>query len=318
MPAADPADQEAARALESALRAAVQGRERSPVELRWLMALPKRIRRSGRLLDAAVAESLVLLEHIRAEWNRAQEGEREREKRLTRAKALPRDIECLRAPDPKAWNGLGRRKNRCRTFEAIGRAYTARQRTSPTLPSLPTSQQPPVVACLSVDVEPPSSPLLGMPDAPTRPPTPEGLREAAFSCVGLLASASGVNPYGHNTPCPMPPPPPLVIRRPPSPTAPPQPQLAYEGETVINGQAVDCRLAYLIALGRWESCKWARAPSLREAAEDVLNAETLQPGALSYLMGLFFPHGLDDWSSARPRLLYLRDLVAGWYAVAPT
>ncbi|QRV83910.1 hypothetical protein RhiJN_11926 [Ceratobasidium sp. AG-Ba] len=285
MPAADPADQEAARALESALRAAVQGRERSPVEL---------------------------------QWNRAQEGERERKKRLTRAKALPRDIECLRAPDPKAWNGLGRRKNRCRTFEAIGRAYTARQRTSPTLPSSPTSQQPPVVTCLSVDVEPPSSPLLGMPDAPTRPPTPKGLREAAFSCVGLLASALGVNPYGHNTPCPMPPPPPLVIRRPPSPTAPPQPQLAYEGETVINGQAVDCRLAYLIALGRWESCKWARAPSLREAAEDVLNAETLQPGALSYLMGLFFPHGLDDWSSARPRLLYLRDLVAGWYAVAPT
>ncbi|QRW07927.1 hypothetical protein RhiLY_06926 [Ceratobasidium sp. AG-Ba] len=316
MPAADPADQEAARTLESALRAAVQRREWSPVELRWFMALPKRIRRSRRLLDAAVAESLVLLEYVRADWDRAELAEQERQQRLTRAKAMPRDIECLRAPDPKAWNGLRRRKNRCRTFDAIGRAYTARQRTSPTLPSLPSSEQPPVVACLSVDASSPSLPLLA-PDAPTRPPTPEGLREAAFSCVGLLASASGVNVYGQNTPRPMPAPPPQVIRRPPSPTAPPQPQLAYEGETVINGQAVDCRLAYLIALGRWESCKWARTPSLREAAEDVLNAETLQPGALSYLINLFFPHGLDDWSLARPQLLYLRDLVAGWYAVAP-
>ncbi|QRW06941.1 hypothetical protein RhiLY_05940 [Ceratobasidium sp. AG-Ba] len=294
MPAADPADQEAARTLESALRAAVQRRERSPVELRWFMALPKRIRRSRRLLDAAVAESLVLLEYVRADWDRAELAEQERQQRLTRAKAMPRDIECLRAPDPKAWNGLGRRKNRCRTFDAIGRAYTARQRTSPTLPSLPSSEQPPVVACLSVDASSPSLPLLA-PDAPTRPPTPEGLQHTPPN-----ASTSTT---GHTTP--------------PSPTAPPQPQLAYEGETVINGQAVDCRLAYLIALGRWESCKWARTPSLREAAEDVLNAETLQPGALSYLINLFFPHGLDDWSLARPQLLYLRDLVAGWYAVAP-
>ncbi|QRV80836.1 hypothetical protein RhiJN_08851 [Ceratobasidium sp. AG-Ba] len=305
MPAADPVDQEAARTLESALRAAVHRREQPPVELRWFLALPKRIRRSGRLLDAAVAESLVLLQYIRADWDQAQLAEQERKQRLARAKALLRDLECLRAPDPKAWNGLGRRKNRCRTFKAIGRAYTARQRTSPPLPSSPTSKQPPVVACLSVDVESPSSPLLGMPDAPTRPPTPEGLREAAFSCVGLLASASGVNAYGQNTPRPMPAAPPQVIRRPPSPTAAPQPQLAYEGKTVINGQEVDCRLAYLIALGRWESCKWARAPSLWEAAESVLNAEVLQPGALSYLMALFFPEGLDDWSLARPQLLYL-------------
>ncbi|QRV88124.1 hypothetical protein RhiJN_16142 [Ceratobasidium sp. AG-Ba] len=316
MPAADPADQEAARTIESALRAAVQAQERSPVELRWFMALPKRIRRSGRLLNAAMAESLVLLEYVRANWDRARVAEQEREQRLARAKALPRDIECLRAPDPKAWNGLGRRKNRCRTFETIGRAYTTRQRTSPTLPSPPSSKQPPIVACLSVDVDSPSSPLLA-PDVPTRPPTPDGLRAAAFSCVGLLASASGVNAYGHNTPCPMPTPPARIIRRPPSFVSPPQPQPEYEGETVVNGQEVDCRLAYLVALGRWESCKWGRVPSLREAAENIIDAETLQPGALSYLMDLFFPQGLDDWSLARPKLLYLRDLVLGWYAVAP-
>ncbi|QRW09658.1 hypothetical protein RhiLY_08657 [Ceratobasidium sp. AG-Ba] len=110
MPAADPVNQEATRTLKSALRAAVHRRERPPVELRWFLALPKRIQRSGRLLDAAVAESLVLLQYIRADWDRAQLAEQEREQRLARAKALPRDLECLRAPDPKAWNGLGRRK----------------------------------------------------------------------------------------------------------------------------------------------------------------------------------------------------------------
>ncbi|QRV77021.1 hypothetical protein RhiJN_05036 [Ceratobasidium sp. AG-Ba] len=313
MPAADPVDQEATRALELALRAAVQGRERSPVELRWFMALPKRIRRSGRLLDAAVAESLVLLEYVRADWERAQLAEREREQRLVRAKALPRDLECLRAPDPKAWNGLGRRKNCCRTFEAIGHAYTARQRS---LPPSPTPERPPIVACLSVDVESPPSPSYGMPDVPTRPPTPEGLREAAFSCVSLLASASGVNAYGHNTPCPMPTPPARIVRRPPSFVHPPCLEPQYEGETVINGRMVDYQLAYLVALGRWEACKWAQPPSLRQAAQDIIQAEVLQPGAISYLLDLFFPHGLDDWSSARPNLLYLKDLVLGWYAVA--
>ncbi|QRW13996.1 hypothetical protein RhiLY_12995 [Ceratobasidium sp. AG-Ba] len=277
------------------------------------MAFPKRIRRSRRLLDAAVAESLVLLEYVWADWERAQLAEQERKQRLVCAKALPRDLECLRAPDPKAWNGLGRRKNCCRTFEAIGRAYTAGQRHSP--PS-PTPEQPPVVACLSVDVESPSSPLYGMPDAPTPPPTPEGLREAAFSCVGLLASASGVNAYGHNTPCPMPEPPARIICCPPLFVHPPSSEPLYEDEMVINEQAVDHRLAYLVALGRWEACKWAPPPSLREAAKDIIRAEGLQPGALSYLLELFFPHGLEDWSLARPKLLYLKDLVLGWYAVA--
>ncbi|QRW10097.1 hypothetical protein RhiLY_09096 [Ceratobasidium sp. AG-Ba] len=272
MPATNPADQEAARAFESALRTAIKCQERSPVELRWFTALPKRIRRSRRLLEAAIAESLVLLDAQRLYHETSSVYVRQTRKLGT----------------------------------ALGGAKIA---AAP-------SKQPPVVACLSVDVNSPSSPLLA-PDVPTRPPTPDGLREAAFSCIGLLASASGVNAYGHNTPCPMPIPPARIIRRPPSFVSPPQLQLEYEGETVVNGQEVDSRLAYLVALGRWESCKWARVPSLREAAENIIDAETLQLGALAYLTNLFFPQGLDDWSLARPQLLYLRDLVLGWYAVAP-
>ncbi|KAG9077573.1 hypothetical protein FS749_010528 [Ceratobasidium sp. UAMH 11750] len=128
MPADDPVDQQATRALESSLREAVKRFERPPVELEWFTALPKRIRRSARLIEAAQNESRVLLEHIRAEWTKSRRAEREHEERLNRAKAIPRDLNCLRAPDPHAWNGLGRRKKRCRKDEAIGRAFTARQR----------------------------------------------------------------------------------------------------------------------------------------------------------------------------------------------
>ncbi|QRV79278.1 hypothetical protein RhiJN_07293 [Ceratobasidium sp. AG-Ba] len=128
MPSADPADQQAARAFESSLRDAVNQLKRPPVELKWFAALPKRVRRSGQLIEAALVEAKVLLNHIRADWTRARRTEQEPEERLVKARAQPRDLECLRAPDPAAWNGLGRRKKRCRVFEGVGRAYNTRQR----------------------------------------------------------------------------------------------------------------------------------------------------------------------------------------------
>ncbi|KAG8725722.1 hypothetical protein FRC10_007928, partial [Ceratobasidium sp. 414] len=82
MPAADPLDQQAARAIESSLREAVARRERPRVELDWLLALPKRIRRSGKLLETARAEAKVLLEHVRSAWAKAVNAEQEREERL--------------------------------------------------------------------------------------------------------------------------------------------------------------------------------------------------------------------------------------------
>ncbi|KAG9091649.1 hypothetical protein FS749_016371, partial [Ceratobasidium sp. UAMH 11750] len=225
--------------------------------------------------------------------------------RLARAKTQPRNLECLRAPDPAAWNGLGRRKRRSRAFEEIGHAFNTRQR----LAGIPPPVQSTPVDIQTLHTSPPA--------VPSRPATPPGLREAVFGCVGLLASASGVNAYGHNTPYPMPPLPTRVIRQPPSPLPPPQPQLAYEGETIINGQPVDCYLAYVMTMGRWEGCKWGRPQSLRQAAQSVLDTDELQPGVLDALIDIFFPHGLGDWSQARPKLLYLKDFVLGWYALAP-
>ncbi|KAG8718859.1 hypothetical protein FRC08_004229 [Ceratobasidium sp. 394] len=305
MPAVDPEDQQATRAIETALWDAVNSHERPPIKLEWFMALPKCTRRSAELIVTAQAEAFVLLDHLRAAWTKARLAEQEWKEQLERARAQPRDLECLRAPDPVAWNGLGRRKKRCRSFEAVGRASNTRQRATSTIP--PTQPAPVDVQALhqsSVDV-------------PTRPATPPGLREAAFSCVGLLASASGVNAYGHNSPYPMPPAPPQIIHRPPSPVPPPEPQLEYEGETIIDGQVVDCRLAYLMSMGRWEGCKWRAPPTLRQSSQAILDMEALQLGMLDWLMDVFFPHRLDDWSLARTRLIYLKDFALGWYALAP-
>ncbi|KAF8600369.1 hypothetical protein BDV93DRAFT_588395 [Ceratobasidium sp. AG-I] len=326
MPATDTLDQQAARAFETQLHDAVARRERPPVELEWFSALPKRVQRSGRLLETAQTEAKPLLEFARAIWTRDRRAAQEHEERLARAKATPRDISCLRAPDPTAWNGLGRRKARCRAFDAVGRAYTTRMRVSEVVPA-PRSAGAPRLASrtapamcrsthlpkettagvfsLGVSPSPPSS--SGM---PSRPSTPE-IRDALCDAPGLTGLANGpANPaqYGLNTPRepspPPPSPPPRVIRRPPSPLLPPSPYPMYQDETVIRGHHVDYRVAYLLARGRWEADKSARRMSLREAAEDVLHFEKLQPGVLEFLLSFFFPDGLDDWSWAHPRIIF--------------
>ncbi|KAG8783298.1 hypothetical protein FRC12_019865 [Ceratobasidium sp. 428] len=72
MPTNDSADQQAAHLIESSLREAVERLERPPIELEWFLAMPTRIRRSAQLIEDAQAECRVLLEHVRAEWARAQ------------------------------------------------------------------------------------------------------------------------------------------------------------------------------------------------------------------------------------------------------
>jgi hypothetical protein len=129
MPAADPEDQQAARAIEASLREAVKQLERPPIELDWFMALPKRVRRSGKLLEAAQVEARVLLEHGRHTWAKERKAEVAREARLAELRAQPRDLGCLRSPGSPggAWQGIGRRKKRCRAFNAVGRAFNARK-----------------------------------------------------------------------------------------------------------------------------------------------------------------------------------------------
>ncbi|QRV78798.1 hypothetical protein RhiJN_06813 [Ceratobasidium sp. AG-Ba] len=133
----------------------------------------------AKLIEGAQNDSKVLLDHIQAEWIRTRRLEQERERQLAQARTQPRDIECLRAPDPTAWNGLGRRKKRCRAFEAVGRAYTARQQAS----QRDLATQPSHTDLQAVDS--PSS------DIPTRPATPPGLRVSVRNVPSLLDRANG-------------------------------------------------------------------------------------------------------------------------------
>ncbi|KAG8699934.1 hypothetical protein FRC09_006278 [Ceratobasidium sp. 395] len=318
MPATDPADQSAAREIESSLRAAIESRERPPIELTWFLALPKRVRRSGKLLETAQAESRVLLEHIQVDWARTRQADREREEQLARAKTLPRNLDCLRAPDPKAWNGLGRRKKRCRTFKAVGRAFVSRQRVpEPVQLPRPNQSLDPVHSApttrhrTSCAVQTDANPV------PTRPPTPDGLRDAVQKSSLLVATASGPATYGLTTPedctpspAPTPSTPPMQI------SVPAYPHNLRPGELTVFGKEVDRDVAYIAARGRHAWAPLLDRP-LRDLAVDIVCAEQLAPGALGYLVNLLFPAGASQYDQALDGsgMEILVDFIRGWYEI---
>ncbi|KAG8682111.1 hypothetical protein FRC11_000238, partial [Ceratobasidium sp. 423] len=317
MPAADSEDQQAARALELALKDAVKRLERPPVELEWFLALPKRIRRSGRLLEAAQSDARVLLDHARETWTKDRQREASREARLAELRSQPRNLDCLKAPDSSGstWQGIGRRKRRSRKFEAIGRAFTVRQAMAPTTSVSP----PPPGDVYDIHALKPTQAHL-----PKRLNTPDGLREAVWSDPQLRKAASRPTRAGYATPRrpppalappPLPAPvplPPVIIHRPPSPMPPPEPPLLTELEIHVGGQAMDSHLAYLMAMGAWESCKSAPPITLQQGGQRAVDMEYLQPGVLDCMVDLFYPEGLNNLSLARPKMSYIRDFVLGW------
>ncbi|QRV78757.1 hypothetical protein RhiJN_06772 [Ceratobasidium sp. AG-Ba] len=307
MPGVNSTDQQAARAIETALRDAVYRLDRPPVELEWFMALPKRVRRSAQLIETAQIESRVLLEHVRAEWNRSRKLEQEREAQLAKARAQPRDLECLRAPDSAAWHGLGRRKRRCWTFEMTGRAYTTRQQQSNT-----TSVPQPTTS--DTFLLHPSSCYV-----PKRPPTPIGLREAVRNVPGLIYKANGparAEDYGCPTPCT---PAPIVsISQPTSISScppPVHPGKYQPGEWIVSGLDINPDFAYLIALGHH-----ARAPGddyfLGRAAQGIVDVEAIAPGLLGYLAEGLFPGGLREGGEMTEPLFPILDFCRGWFIFA--
>ncbi|KAG8735856.1 hypothetical protein FRC11_002970, partial [Ceratobasidium sp. 423] len=315
MPATDLEDQQAARTIESALKGAVKRLERPPVELEWFMALPKRIRRSGRLLEAAQSEARVLLDHARETWTKDRQREAAREARLAELRSQPRNLDCLKSPDSSgsAWQGVGRRKRRSRKFEAIGKAFTARQVTAP----IPAAPQP-----LPGDVYDIHALRSTQTRVPKRPDTPEGLREAVWSDPQLRKAASRLARGGYTTPhrapptpvlapIPTPAPAPVIIRRPPSPGPPPKPPHLTKTEICVGDTGMDSHLAYVMAMGVWEGCKWDPPISLQRAAQRVVDMEAHQPGVLDRLAEIFFPEGWADLTQALPQDSYIKDFVLG-------
>ncbi|KAG8725306.1 hypothetical protein FRC09_002668 [Ceratobasidium sp. 395] len=311
MPVNNLADQQAAHVFESTLRIAVQRRERPPLELQWYDALPERVQSSGRLTEFAVVHSLVLLEHIRSAWGRTMDMERERETRLARAKALPRDLECLRAPDPNAWNGLGCKKKRSQAFEAVGRAYNTRRQLVPSSPATDTAP-----ATCPNHLEGTIDAFLLHPSSchvPKRPATPPDLRESMYNIPGLVYTANvqaiPAN-YGFISPC-SPSPPPSPPPRVPSPEFPRAPQ---PGEFWVRDREIDSDVAYIVAHGRHSHSPQA-GYSAHKAALDVHRVEVNFPGALEYLAELLFPGGVGRWNEMADsfKMEPLVDFVHGWY-----
>ncbi|KAG9116804.1 hypothetical protein FRC07_007448, partial [Ceratobasidium sp. 392] len=316
MPATDPADQQAERTIENAIREAVDRCERPPIELKWLWALPKRIRRSARLLEAAQSESQVLLKHIWADWTRVQVAEREREARLAQVKAQPRDLECLQAPDPAAWNGLGRRKKQCRAFDAVSKAYNTRWQVSQRAPA-PSTAPVDVQTLQSTSRAPPSHPSTTLnpqrtflspssteTSIPSPVATPPGLREAAES---LRHQIRQKNPYSMPTESEVHSPNPYYVPELPSP-----PQCVMQsfdvqnpffetGELLfpsfgchINGLMLTVMSYEQVALAPWE-----KHHTLDNLAAWVLDAHREDPGGLDILLESLFPGGVLEFSSAR-------------------
>ncbi|QRV77131.1 hypothetical protein RhiJN_05146 [Ceratobasidium sp. AG-Ba] len=277
--------------------------ERPPIELEWFVALPKRVRRSAQLIEAAKTDSRVLLKHVRSKWSKTRRIELEREERLRKAQAQPRNLEALRAPEPTAWHGLGRRKKRSRAFESIGRTYNTRWQISGSEPVVST--QPDNMFLLH-----PSSCHV-----PKRAPTPVGLHESIRNVPGLIYISNGpanAADYGLPTPCSphLPSPEPCI----PPPAFPYDPQ---PGEFCVQGQEVNPDLAYIVAYGRH-----SRAPqvgySALQAAVDICQVEQHFPDAMGYLERLLFPGGASKYSQMVDSLGMdpWLDFVFGWYEIS--
>ncbi|QRW07819.1 hypothetical protein RhiLY_06818 [Ceratobasidium sp. AG-Ba] len=278
MPATDATDQQAARAIEASLRDAVRRLERPPVKLEWFAALPKRVRRSAQLIEAAIVEARILLDHIRAQWTSARRAEQEREERLVKARAQPRDLECLRAPDPAAWNGLGRRKKRCHAFEGVGRAYNTRQRIA---------ARPQAAPDRPVDLQAVESPGFNVPQPPSTPP---GVRQLVRNIPGLMECANGPadgRDYGWPSPAePSLPSTPSSTRS--EVTMPDYPYYLCSAELTVHGSEMDRDMAYVVARGRHIRRPCDRY-SVQDAAVDVYLAKSQLPGMLEELARVLFP-----------------------------
>ncbi|QRV77123.1 hypothetical protein RhiJN_16097 [Ceratobasidium sp. AG-Ba] len=299
MPAADPDDQRDARAFERSLREDVLAGRTDRSQLDWFVALPKRVRRSLRLIVETAKRDFAQPErHSTNHPSRSLSANPQLKvptpsspsikvtQQLTPIPPRPRDLSCLKG-DGTAWNGLGRRKKRCRAFCAIGRAYVRQQ----TVSRSPTPA--PVLA------------LEAIPVLPTRPVTPPGLRESVYSSAGLLSIANGPATYGLNTPAPPT----------PSVPAPVHPGRFRAGEWMVLGRDVNPDYAFIVALGHH-----ARAPEdgffLSRAAVAIVNVEERTPGLLQYIADGLFPGGLKDGGEMLEPYYAVLDFCRGWFEFA--
>ncbi|KAG8717901.1 hypothetical protein FRC09_013504 [Ceratobasidium sp. 395] len=336
---ADPEDQRDAREFERSLREDVLAGRTDPAQLAWFVALPKRVRRSLRLIvETAKHDKAQLLERRSTD---KVSGEQGRLQLIPAANPAPTDIEhnpwaepnpwakpradvhpaddvlavtavqrvepCPVQPrdlsclrgDAKPWMGIGRRKKRCRAFHAIGQAYVLRH-----------SLAPPAVTA-------PVFALEQEPEIPPRPDTPTDLREAVWHLNHAIHGFDGpFTPDIRSLASPEPEPELKLVSRPLyPPTPPPIGHIPLQpGELNVFGHDVDPYFAYVVMRGH---CAIApQAPhSLRDAAVSIMGAQYIVPGVLEQLASLLFPGGIRDFNSGVEPHDALRDFCRGWYEV---
>ncbi|KAG9127274.1 hypothetical protein FRC07_015086 [Ceratobasidium sp. 392] len=307
MPATDPADQQAARTIENAIREAVDRCERPPIELKWLWALPKRIRRSARLLEAAQSKLQVLLEHIRADWTRVQVAEREQEARLAQVKAQPRDLN---------------------SFDAVGKAYNTRRQVSRRAPA-PSTAPVDVQTLQSTSRALPSHPSTTLnlqhtflspssteTSIPSPVATPPGLREAAES---LRHQIRQKNPYSAPTKSEVHSPNLYYVPELPSPLQCVMQSFDVQNPFFETGELlfpsfschIDGLMLTVMSYGQVALAPWEKHHTLDDLAAWVLDAHREDPGGLDILLESLFPGGslLPSGVSNADDMAYLREVI---------
>ncbi|KAF8596213.1 hypothetical protein BDV93DRAFT_563572 [Ceratobasidium sp. AG-I] len=157
----------------------------------------------------------------------------------------------------------------------------------------------------------PAKPIVDPNAVPCRPSTPAGLRDAVRTLPFLPIQASGFDPVTLDSRAYSPQVPATPRHYAPSSMHPPGgPPLS------VHGKRIPEIFAFLVQAGRHNIAPWQQY-SLQEAARDICELQSHQPGVLSGLIKLLFPFGLADMSLAMsPFDSVICDFVRGWAVIS--
>ncbi|KAG8794301.1 hypothetical protein FRC12_024962 [Ceratobasidium sp. 428] len=331
MPSADPNDQRDARDFERSLREDVLAGRADPGLLTWFEALPKRVRRSLRLIVETAKRDKAELQRRSTDTVPDKQGG---------SQLLPQinppllDIEQNPWAEHNPWTELNPGADPCTLAHRVGPSIVPVHCVEPVPPV-----QPRDLSCLTgggnawagigrrkkrcrafcaigrayvrhQSISSPSpAPVFAVDTPPhpyTRPATPPGLRESLYNCVGLLPIANGPATYGLNTPAAA------QARQPPA-VLPPFEQLVFQpGELEVYDRRVNARFVYVIARGR-QAMGCQSRQLLRDAAVDVVNAGCIVPGMLGQLASVLYPDGMSDLTLGAEPHIALLYFCRGWY-----
>ncbi|KAG8774241.1 hypothetical protein FRC12_002096 [Ceratobasidium sp. 428] len=339
---ADPEDQRDAREFERSLREDVLAGRADPAQLAWFVALPKRVRRSLRLIVETA-------KHDKAQLLKRRSTDKAPRVQDTQ-QLVPSTGPSLSDIEQNPWAERNPWAEPCTPeaplVDTLIRAIATYPRPEP------AQVQPRDLSCLRGDgnawggigrrkkrcrafcaigrayvcrqsialpalAAAPVFTLEHEPEIPPRPDTPPDLREAVWYLQHAIYGVDGPStPDLHSLAspepesAPEPEPHPLY-----PPTPPPIEQIPLQpGELNVFGHEVDPYFAYVVMRGRRAIAPQVSC-SLREAAVLITSAQYIVPGVLEQLASVLFPGGVPDFNLAVGPHEAVRDFCRGWYEV---